>query len=268
MAETECGEGGSAETELDGKSTAMNEKLSGKDSARTRIEYRKQHIKDMISLFHPELEPPLNRCDVLDVGTGWGPIARGLAPMVRYVKAIDFDQELLDVAKEKGEEEGLENIDFVLMSAFDMDEKDRYDIVILSDVLEHVEEQRRLMELCASSMKPGGIMYLSTNNKWWPVEGHKYLPFLSYLPRGLANRYVRLFNRGEDYEGYYLLGYGGLKRLMKEFPVNYTFKPPVDPWSSLYKFGTRLVGISPFFWRFSPVFQVIIKKRDEKTASR
>ncbi|MDG6220758.1 MAG: methyltransferase domain-containing protein [Candidatus Thermoplasmatota archaeon] len=235
-------------------------KLRGWGTTNNRLEYRREHIREMVSLFQPELEAALEDARVLDVGTGLGPIAIGISPLVKQVVAIDREERLLVEARKRADEARVENVDFKCISALEMKFEEDFEIVILSDVLEHVIEQQKLLERCISAMKTGGIMYISTNNRWWPVEGHKFLPLVTYMPRALANRYVRLFKRGRDYEGYYLVGYGKLKKLLSKHPVSYSFKPPENPWTPLYRFGKRLVLFSPFFWRFSPVFQVIVKK--------
>ena len=44
-----------------------------------------------------------------------------------------------------------------------------------------------------------GVLYLGLGNRLGVMEPHYRLPFLSYLPPALADRYVRLFGRADRY---------------------------------------------------------------------
>jgi hypothetical protein len=48
-------------------------------------------------------------------------------------------------------------------------------------------------------LAPGGALYLGLGNKYGVVEPHYSLPFLSWLPNGAADRYVRLTGKGDHY---------------------------------------------------------------------
>ncbi len=43
---------------------------------------------------------------------------------------------------------------------------------------------------------PGGLLYLGIGHRWQVVEPHHRLPFLSWLPRGAADRYMRRHRQG------------------------------------------------------------------------
>jgi hypothetical protein len=49
-------------------------------------------------------------------------------------------------------------------------------------------------------LRPDGIAYLATPNRWTVIEPHFRLPFLSWLPAGLRDNYVRLAGRGAAYD--------------------------------------------------------------------
>lgn len=67
-------------------------------------------------------------------------------------------------------------------------EDDAFDVAFTNAVVEHVggrEEQRRFVaELCRVAPR----VFLSTPNRWFPVETHTLLPFLHWLPRPAADR--------------------------------------------------------------------------------
>jgi len=67
-------------------------------------------------------------------------------------------------------------------------EDDAFDVAFSNAVVEHVggrEEQRRFVaELCRVAPR----VFISTPNRWFPVETHTLLLFLHWLPRRTADR--------------------------------------------------------------------------------
>jgi SAM-dependent methyltransferase len=65
---------------------------------------------------------------------------------------------------------------------------DAFDIAFSNAVVEHVggrEQQRRFVaELCRVAPR----VFVSTPNRWFPVETHTLVPFAHWLPRGAADR--------------------------------------------------------------------------------
>ena len=57
----------------------------------------------------------------------------------------------------------------------------------------HVTEIRRVLD-------SGGLAYLAAPNKWGLMEPHFRLPLRSWLPRGLADTYVRAMGKGSHYD--------------------------------------------------------------------
>jgi len=67
-------------------------------------------------------------------------------------------------------------------------EDDAFDLAFSNAVVEHVgsrEEQRRFVgELCRVAPR----VFLSTPNRWFPLETHTLVPFIHWLPRTAADR--------------------------------------------------------------------------------
>lgn len=80
-----------------------------------------------------------------------------------------------------------------------------FDIVFSNAVIEHVgsrQAQRRFVsELCRVAPR----VFLSTPNRWFPVETHTLVPLVHWLPRPAADRAMRALRR-EDWERVELLG--------------------------------------------------------------
>lgn len=94
-----------------------------------------------------------------------------------------------------------------------------FDIVTSIEVFEHVADIDQMLKEIKRVLKPDGILHITTANRWWPIEPHYHLLFLSYLPKDLASKYLKMTGRGTDYANINLPNY-------EEFykAVNWFFK--------------------------------------------
>lgn len=90
-----------------------------------------------------------------------------------------------------------------------------FDFLVLNHLYEHVRDQARLFEEAWRALRPGGAAYVSAGSRRAVLEPHYRLPFLSWLPRGTADRYVRWTGRGAGYGEIRFLDYRPLRRLME-----------------------------------------------------
>lgn len=123
------------------------------------------------------------RCDALDIGTGAGIIARRLAEEFKSLTSVD----VIDQRTERGGFRFLqvpnERLPFP---------DDAFDVVISNQVIEHVWQPRLHLREMARVLKPQGIGYLATPNRYALMEPHYRLPLLAWFPAPLAARYLRL----------------------------------------------------------------------------
>lgn len=140
--------------------------------------------------------------DVLDIGTGSGFIASALAKRAGSVLSVDVNDERLvrDFEYKRVDSERLPCPD------------ESFDIVVSNHVIEHVNDQALHLREVARVLRPGGLCYLATPNRWRVVEPHFRLPFLSWLPPNLRDGYVRLTRRGEWFD-VQPLSYSGIDAL-------------------------------------------------------
>lgn len=82
---------------------------------------------------------------VLDVGCGIGAVARSIAARVKgsKVTAIDFDQAVIGQAKAQ---KPLDNLTFLLGDAACHPVDGHFDVIVLSNVLEHVKDRKGLLD--------------------------------------------------------------------------------------------------------------------------
>jgi SAM-dependent methyltransferase len=92
---------------------------------------------------------------------------------------------------------------------------DEFDVAFSNAVVEHVggrEDQRRFVaELCRVAPR----VFVSTPNRWFPVETHTLVPFVHWLPREHADRTMQALRR-DNWTGIELLSTGELLALFPE----------------------------------------------------
>lgn len=75
-----------------------------------------------------------------------------------------------------------------------------FDVIVCAQVYEHVQDVSALAAEIYRTLKPGGIVFFSGPNRLALMEEHYHLPLLSWLPKRLANFYLRLFRGIQQYE--------------------------------------------------------------------
>lgn len=204
---------------------------------------------------------PNHDLKILDIGCSFGLIIKKLASEVGYGVGVDIDQ--------CGMRETADKVAFVRSDAECLPfPSSCFDIVICNHVYEHTDNPEQMLAEIERVLTPAGVCYFAGPNKFDLIEPHYGLAFLSWLPRTLADRYLRLAGRGESYaEKPY--SYSALKRLLNRFEVtDYTAKILVDPAryratdilspGSLKQITARIVlKVAPFLF---PGFVFILRK--------
>ena len=141
---------------------------------------------------------PLAGATLLDVGASHGLIAAALAERVAWTLGIDVDAAALCAAL--GERPTCGQLDLVRGSGTRLPFRDEcMDFVVCNHVYEHVPDAPALLREVARVLRPGGTCYFAGGHRLQLIEPHYRLPFLSWLPRPWADRYVRASGRGRDY---------------------------------------------------------------------
>jgi len=141
---------------------------------------------------------------VLDVGCGAGLLSEALAREGAQVVALDLAPELVEVAKLHLLESG-QQVDYRLVSveALAAQEPASFDAITCMEMLEHVPDPGSVLQACATLLKPGGRLFVSTLNRT-PVAfaaaivGAEYIARL--LPKGTHE--YRSFIRPSELAGW------------------------------------------------------------------
>lgn len=165
---------------------------------------------------------------VLDVGASLGVIDHHLARYFHDVTGIDIDDSAIAHAKSTYSQQ--ENLEFAIGDAMEIPyANNRFDVVICSQVYEHVPDAACMMREIFRVLKPGGICYFAAGNRLSIHEPHYHLPFLSVIPRPLAHIYIRLSGKSAYYYEKHL-SYWGLRSLVSQFEIiDYTLRTLEQP---------------------------------------
>lgn len=230
-------------------------------------------VKDILSIARDKLTLSTKKLKVLDVGCGVGSYAFEIEKYVTKVVGVEpyakvYDQALLNKKRYHSK------VAFVKKTIEEFNTSERFDLVLSLTSIEHMSDADKSFKKIFSLLKKGGIVYLTAPNKYWPIEQHYGLPFLSYLSLPLANFYIRLTGKANSYEDCsYSRSYFGMQYFFDQFPCSYEFHLPEDLGSNyvglgnkstLYnmikKVGMKLINKYPQFWMFSKGFIMVIRK--------
>jgi SAM-dependent methyltransferase len=147
---------------------------------------------------------PLAGRRVLDVGCGIGTYVGKLRQFSDRVYGIDVDMERVV--------EGGKRLPNLLVAAAENPPfaGASFDVILLHEVLEHVQDDRRVVEEAHRLLVPGGRMVIFAPNRLYPFETHgiywrgQYrfgnFPLVGYLPTSQRDRlcpHVRTYTRGD-----------------------------------------------------------------------
>ena len=126
-----------------------------------RIEYITEKIKQHYKINDNAVLKNLN---ILDIGCGGGLISEPLARLGGTLTGIDASKKNIEVAKVHSKKSGL-NIRYLNKSPESFDEKEKFDVILNLEVVEHVEDIELYLNSCRKLLKKDGIMFTATLNR-------------------------------------------------------------------------------------------------------
>ena len=146
------------------------------------------HALNPVRLDYVKRRIALQGAAVLDVGCGAGLLSEALAREGARVTATDLAPELIKVAKLHRLESQV-SVDYRLQSVESLaaEQPGSFDAITCMEMLEHVPDPAAIVAACATLLKPGGQLFLSTLNRTpaafaLAIVGAEYVARL--LPKG------------------------------------------------------------------------------------
>jgi SAM-dependent methyltransferase len=133
----------------------------------------------------PFLDQIPNPRRIADVGCGRGMITLACARRcpAAEVLGIDLDENQNKVNSEIAKKVGLKKVQFVTMDAMRLPELGGFDLIISTDMLEHIEDDLVAVRMFCEALEPGGhllvhVPHLTRNifgwqrENWMDIDGH------------------------------------------------------------------------------------------------
>lgn len=99
---------------------------------------------------------------VIDIGSADAFMAEALAPFFRRIVAVDGSLELVERARNRLS--GIHNVEMIHALAEEFVTEEKFDLVLLSFILEHVVDPPKVINASASFIAPGGAMFVMVPN--------------------------------------------------------------------------------------------------------
>ena len=105
------------------------------------------------------------------------------------------------------------------------------DIIYSNAVIEHVGDFEKQCFFISEMLRVAKkSFFLTTPNRWCPIELHTKLPFIHYLPKDYADRLYKFFGKGWATGDYmYLLSESKLNQILHMASSRFDFKYVISP---------------------------------------
>ena len=143
-----------------------------------RIEYITDKIKQHFKINAGNLNY-LKGLNILDIGCGGGLISEPMARLGGRVTGIDASEKNIKVAKIHAKKNELK-INYLNKSPEELENKEKFDIILNLEVVEHVDNVGLYIESCYNLLKKDGLMFTATLNR----------SFMSYLKAIIGAEYI------------------------------------------------------------------------------
>ncbi len=160
----------------------------------------------------------IENLSVLDIGCGGGLICEPLSRLGANVTGVDFVEKNIKIALEHSRSNNLD-IKYICKDIEKFESKKKYDLIILFEVLEHLEDWKNFVIKIKNNLKNNGIIIISTINRnilskytaiflaekilrWIPSGTHDFNKFIK--PEEIQNlaikeNFIFLSNKGLVY---------------------------------------------------------------------
>lgn len=137
---------------------------------------------------------------VLDIGCGYGDVSLGLAKTGFCVIGSDIFLPGVRAAQRVSSGMRLDAM-FVMSPVESLAVRDHsFPVAICYNIWEHVQDPNALLRQIRRILQEDGVLFMVVPNRFWILESHYRLPFLSWVPQHLADVYLRVCGRGRKYD--------------------------------------------------------------------
>lgn len=164
--------------------------------ANTRYEDQRPVIENIFYTVN-RFKPIDQNSRVLEIGVGNGWLQIYGKQQAYNIRGLEISPQLIEVARRNAEKYGAQ-VDLELGNIEETDIGNaEYDVIIASSVFEHVEDWEAGVQKIFRALKPGGLFYFDSTNKFSFTSGEYSFPLYGWMPDTWRFRLRRL-RQGED----------------------------------------------------------------------
>jgi len=134
--------------------------------------------------------------EILEFGCGTGGITFPLASLGSHITAFDIDPSAVSVISERIRKENLNNVIVTQADGHSFDDSKSYDLVIASEVLEHVARPREFLQRIKARINKGSWLVITIPNGYGAWQLKRRLSIIAPLRR---NNWLRRIIRKKPY---------------------------------------------------------------------
>ena len=159
-----------------------------------RLDYITEKIK---AHFNSKIKGALNLSNIkiLDIGCGGGLVSEPMCRLGANVTGIDASEKNIKIAQLHAKKNKLK-IKYLNTSPESFPNKDKFDVILNMEIVEHVENLDLYIEACSKLLKPNGLMFTATLNRTFEsyikaIVGAEYV--MRWLPIGTHdwNKFIK-----------------------------------------------------------------------------
>jgi SAM-dependent methyltransferase len=207
---------------------------------------RTWHVKKALRKIRRNM--PAN-ASILDAGSGFGQYTWRMARMNRgwKITAVDINKDQIENCSDFFRRSGLsDRISFLTADLTKLNEKDKYDLILSVDVMEHILEDEAVFRNFHNSLKNNGILLISTPSDQGGSDAHSEEDD-SFIDEHVRNGY----SMGEIKDKLTRAGFS-------KVDVIYTYgKPGNISWRLSMKNPVKMLNKSYYFFILLPVYFLI-----------
>lgn len=177
----------------------------------TYIKFQFENAKNYVLPFIEKKLPVKEGFRVMEIGCAEGGVLKAFTDLGCYGFGVELQDSRLERAKEVFTEELKSGqVTLINKDIYDMDVEneigEKYDLIILKDVIEHIYDQDRILNYLRSFLKPNGHIFFGFPPWQMPFGGHQQLvnnkllsklPYYHMLPMGIYKAMLKSVGESE-----------------------------------------------------------------------
>lgn len=207
---------------------------------------RTWHIKHELKKWVQNQQPELN---VLDAGSGFGQYSFWLASKFKNWKitGVDVKKDQVDDCNAFFGKIKKHNVIFEVGDLTKFTKPDAFNLIISVDVMEHIEDDNAVFRNFYTSLKPGGMLLISTPSDQGGSDVHDD-DQTSFIEEHVRDGYNRLEIQEK-------LAHAGFERSSAKYQYG---KPGKVSWRLSMKYPIKMLGVSKMFFLILPFYYLLV----------